>query len=105
MKMIYLNNIIYDKANDDKIQIINILNKIDLAINKNNIVKMNIYYTNNNTYENIISIIKDWKPTNLIIEYLGNYSNYNSSIQVMASVIAETPLQDKNPFEKVNYII
>jgi len=115
--VIYLNNITTTTkltlSDDSENQIRNILKQIDSKIIfRNNLRKLTIYYIDRDSYESIYRICEEWKPLNFVIEYIGNYMNYNPLIKVMASAIALAPIKEDisysnslDTFERVNYII
>jgi hypothetical protein len=109
MNTVYLNNIVSKEnlrypLNYIK-QIQEILSIIDSKINKSNILKMTLYYTSPDCFDDIYKICNTWKPINLEIEYIGNYVNPIPLIQMMISIIAkDTPKINAN-YQNVNYII
>jgi len=110
MSYIFLNSIVPDSSvkipYNYKNQIQEIIRIIESKIKKENIVKMTVYFTTHDCYDDIYYICNEWKPNNLEIEYIGNYMNYNPLIHVMASVIADNKIHYKTTTDnKVNYII
>ena len=109
MNTIYLNNIVSKEHITIPVnyilQIHEILNNIDSKIKKENILRMSLYYTTRDCYDDIIHICNKWKPTNLEIEYIGNYMNYNPLIHIMVSIIGNTPLTYNMRNNNINYII
>ena len=110
MNTIYLNNIVSKEHINIPVnyilQMYEILNNIDSKIKKENILKMSLYYTNRDCYDDIIDICNKWKPANLEIEYIGNYMNYNPLTHIMVSIIGKTSLTySVETHNSVNYII
>ena len=109
MNTIYLNNIVSKDHITIPVnyilQIHEILNNIDSKIKKENILKMSLYYTNRDCYDDIINICNKWKPIHLEIEYIGNYMNYNPLIHIMVSIIGNTTLTYNMRNNNINYII
>lgn len=109
MNTIYLNNIVSkEHINIDVnyiLQMHEILSIVDSKIKKENILKMYVYYTTRDCYDDIISICTKWKPANLEIEYIGNYMNYNPLIHIMVSIIGTTSVTYHMQNNNINYII
>jgi hypothetical protein len=110
MSYIFLNNIVPNNSVKIPYNYINeikeVLSIIESKIDKINIVKMTVYFTTHDCYDDIYYICNEWKPNNLEIEYIGYYMNYNPLIHVMASVIANSTIHYKTTTDnKVNYII
>ena len=111
MNLVFLNNIVPIEnlryPINYRVQIKEILSIIDSKINKTSILKMTVYYTTRDCYDDIYSLCKEWVPQGLEVEYIGNYTNYNPLIHIMVSIIAlkeQSVIQNKliNP---INYII
>lgn len=109
MNLVFLNNIVPNKSMKFPIdyakQIEEILNYIDSKVKKENILKMTLYYTSRECYDEIQLICETWKPRSLEIEYVGNYMNYNPLIKVMGSIISQKLTNQNIHTNEVNYII
>jgi hypothetical protein len=109
MNLVFLNNIVPNISVkipiDFSKQIQEILSIIDSKVKKEDILKLTLYYTNRDCYDEIYTLCEAWKPKMLEIEYIGNYMNYNPLIQIMASVIAQPPKIQTIQMNHVNYII
>ena len=109
MITVYLNNVVAKEDISYPLnyikQIQEILSRIDSKVNKYNILKMTLYYSTSNCFDDIYPICSLWKPNNLEIEYIGNYVNPTPLIQIMASVIAHSTPVNNMINNNVNYII
>ena len=105
----YLNNIVAKENISYPLnyikQIQEILSIIDSKVDKSNILKMTLYYSTSNCFDDIYPVCISWKPKNLEIEYIGNYVNPRPLIQIMVSIIAHTVPVYSSSNNNVNYII
>jgi len=105
----YLNNIVAKENISYPLnyikQLEEILSIIDSKVDKSNILKMTLYYSTSNCFDDIYPVCISWKPKNLEIEYIGNYVNPTPLIQIMVSVIAHSTPVNNMINNNVNYII